>query len=75
MKGPGNNKSKAVYFRANFLNLALISLLFISTNSCKKAENNTIELVFTSWRIDDVEEMNRINAQFTAQNPNITVKF
>ena len=75
MKGPGNNKSKAVYFRANFLNLALIALLFISTNSCKKAENNTIELVFTSWRIDDVEEMNRINAQFTAQNPNITVKF
>ena len=75
MKGPGNNKSKAVHFRANFLNLALIALLFISTNSCKKAENNTIELVFTSWRIDDVEEMNRINAQFTAQNPNITVKF
>ena len=75
MKGPGNNKSKAVHFRANFLNLALIALLFISTNSCKKAENNTIELVFTSWRIDDVEEMNRINAQFTAQNPNIKVKF
>ena len=75
MKGPGSIKSKAVYFRANFLNLALIALLFISTNSCKKAENNTIELVFTSWRIDDVEEMNRINAQFTAQNPNITVKF
>jgi raffinose/stachyose/melibiose transport system substrate-binding protein len=75
MKEPGNNKTKAVYFRTNFFKLALVALLFISTNSCKKAENNTIELVFTSWRIDDVEEMNRINAQFTAQNPNIKVKF
>jgi raffinose/stachyose/melibiose transport system substrate-binding protein len=43
-------------------------------NSCQKTEQ-TVELTFTSWRIDDVDAMNRINALFTATHPNITVKF
>ncbi len=55
-------------------------LLFITTgiiggfNSCKKSDQ-TVELTFTSWRIDDVDAMNRINALFTATHPNITIKF
>ena len=49
-------------------------IIFWGFNSCKKTEQIT-ELTFASWRIDDVEAMNRINALFTATHPNITVKF
>ncbi|WP_319562678.1 extracellular solute-binding protein [Marispirochaeta sp.] len=33
------------------------------------------KLVFTSWRTEDIERMNRINKVFMAQNPDITVEF
>lgn len=55
-------------------------LLFIAIgiiggfNSCKKSDQ-TVELTFNSWRIDDVDAMNRINAIFTSTHPNITIKF
>ncbi len=59
-------------------NTALLLFFAVITvwgiNSCKKSEQTT-ELTFTSWRIDDVDAMNRINALFTATHPNITVKF
>ena len=55
-------------------------LLFIAIgiiggfNSCKKSDQS-VQLTFTSWRIDDVDAMNRINALFTSTHPNITIKF
>jgi raffinose/stachyose/melibiose transport system substrate-binding protein len=42
--------------------------------SCQKSEQ-TVELTFNSWRIDDLEAMNRVNALFTLAHPNITIKF
>lgn len=34
-----------------------------------------VELVMGSWRVDDVAQMEKILAAFTAEHPNITVKF
>nr|MDA3823366.1 extracellular solute-binding protein [Bacteroidales bacterium] len=41
------------------------------------AANNSdkVKLVFTSWRTEDIERMNRINDEFTKANPNIEVDF
>ena len=59
----------------NFLFLSFFVFLLFACVSCKKTDNKPVELVFTSWRIDDIEEMNHINEQFTALYPNITIKF
>jgi raffinose/stachyose/melibiose transport system substrate-binding protein len=34
-----------------------------------------VTLTMGSWRVDDVEQMNRILAEFTKAHPNITIKF
>lgn len=36
---------------------------------------DTTTLVFTSWRTEDIERMNRINEVFMAANPDIVVEF
>jgi raffinose/stachyose/melibiose transport system substrate-binding protein len=63
----------------------LLSVLFavtILTGCQKKEESKTTEvkvekvkLVFTSWRTEDIERMNRINAEFTKAYPNIEIDF
>ncbi len=54
---------------ASFFSLALFLL------SCNKDDDNRTELVFASWRIDDVDEMNRINEIYTSKHPDITIRF
>ncbi|MEN6453965.1 MAG: extracellular solute-binding protein [Prolixibacteraceae bacterium] len=54
---------------ASFFSLALFLL------SCNKDDDNRTELVFASWRIDDVDEMNRINKIYTSKHPDITIRF
>ncbi|HQE17697.1 MAG TPA: ABC transporter substrate-binding protein [Aggregatilineales bacterium] len=39
------------------------------------AEGEVVTLTMGSWRVDDVEQMNRILAAFTAEHPNITIEF
>jgi len=34
-----------------------------------------LEITFTSWRIDDVAEMDRINALYTLKHPDVTIRF
>lgn len=34
-----------------------------------------VKLVFTSWRTEDIDRMNRINEQFTKEHPNIMIDF
>ncbi len=34
-----------------------------------------VTLTFASWRTEDIERMNRINAKFTEKHPNITINF
>jgi raffinose/stachyose/melibiose transport system substrate-binding protein len=38
-------------------------------------EKDTVKLTFTSWRIDDAEEMESINKQFSQVRPDISVRF
>jgi raffinose/stachyose/melibiose transport system substrate-binding protein len=56
--------------------LFLATMVVLTTGfwSCDKGDE-PCELVFTSWRTDDVDEMNQINAEFTQNNPNISIKF
>jgi raffinose/stachyose/melibiose transport system substrate-binding protein len=58
---------------ATFFSLSLLFVLgFLS---CDNDDDDQIELVFTSWRIDDVEEMNRINELYTNEHPDVTIRF
>jgi len=63
----------------------LLSVLFLAllfTGCQKKTEDKSTEatvekvkLVFTSWRTEDIERMNRINESFTKKYPNIEIDF
>ncbi len=57
--------------------LLLFSLavgFFMGFTGCEE-EKDTIELTFASWRIDDADEMNFINEQFSQIRPDISVRF
>lgn len=63
------------------ISIVLMTLLF---TGCKKTESiskdkeinkENIKLVFTSWRTEDIDRMNRINESFTKQHPNIEIDF
>lgn len=45
------------------------------SSSSSDGSGKKVKLVFTSWRTEDIERMNRINAQFTKENPNIEIDF
>ena len=58
----------------------IVALVFVSSISVcvfsqEIAGGKTVKLVFTSWRTEDIERMNRINAVFTKKNPNIIINF
>ena len=55
--------------------MLIVFVLFIIGNSACDKQDDPVELVFTSWRIDDTAEMDRINAVYTRLNPNITIRF
>jgi raffinose/stachyose/melibiose transport system substrate-binding protein len=58
-----------------FALLFFIPVFLVSGFSgCKKTAEPVV-LTFTSWRIDDVEEMNRVNALYTETHPNVTIRF
>jgi hypothetical protein len=42
--------------------------------ACNKSDEQ-LEITFTSWRIDDVVEMDRINALYTLKHPDVTIRF
>lgn len=55
--------------------VTLISISIISLSlfwACEK-DSDKVYLTFSSWRTDDVEQMNRINALFTKTHPNIII--
>jgi raffinose/stachyose/melibiose transport system substrate-binding protein len=52
-----------------------LPLLFVlGFMGCRETDDN-VELTFTSWRVDDVAEMDRINALYTKVHPNVTIRF
>lgn len=52
-----------------------VSLLFILGSAGCKKSTDPVTLTLTSWRTEDVAQMNRINALFTKTHPNITINF
>ncbi len=58
----------------NFI-LFFVAILFVSGFMGCKTAADPVVLTFSSWRIDDVDEMNRINALYTASHPNVTIHF
>ena len=65
--------------------LSLSMLAVFSLSGCKTtaaaettaaaASEEKVTIVVTSWRTDDIDAMNKINAVFMEKYPNITVKF
>ncbi|HHU89067.1 MAG: ABC transporter substrate-binding protein [Sphaerochaetaceae bacterium] len=49
-----------------------VGLIFAQAQTEKGAG---IKLTVTSWRVEDADSWNRINAEFTKENPNITISY
>jgi raffinose/stachyose/melibiose transport system substrate-binding protein len=56
-----------------FITTLAILLIFMFWG-CKKSTEPVV-LTMASWRIEDVAQLNRINAQFTKSHPDITIEF
>ena len=56
------------------VNTTLAILLLFGFWGCKKGIDPVV-LTMASWRIEDVAQLNRINAQFTQSHPDITIEF
>ena len=54
--------------------ISFLGILASSFQSCEKTAD-AVTLTVTSWRVDDMSEMNRIHALFTKTHPNITINF
>lgn len=50
-------------------------LLFAGGQKEAKEEEKAVTLIFTSWRTEDIERMNRVNTNFAKTHPNIRVNF
>lgn len=46
-----------------------------ATGATEEAEGEAVTLTMGSWRVDDVEQMNRILGAFNAEHPNIQIEF
>ncbi len=61
--------------------LALVFTFALSANGQKDSgkaaasQGKKVKIIFTSWRTEDIDRMNRINAVFMKKHPNIQVVF
>lgn len=56
--------------------LTLIVLVVFGFTACKKnTDSDIVSLTLSSWRMEDMAQMNRINALFTKTHPNINIIF
>ncbi len=61
--------------------LVLLSVISVSVFASSNNEDNAtkkdskVKLVFTSWRTEDIDRMDRINEVFTKKYPNIEIDF
>lgn len=54
--------------------MSLTALIITGLTGCRKSDD-TVVLTLSSWRTEDVAQMNRINALFTNAHPDITITF
>ncbi len=67
---------KAQAMRVIALSFVAIALAVGFASCAKKVPPvKTVTLNLTSWRTEDIERMNRVNALFTASHPNIIINF
>jgi len=57
--------------------LTAVNFTFAAGSQDAKEDSGSgkVKLVFTSWRTEDIERMNRINEAFTKKNPGIEIDF
>jgi len=67
---------KAQAMRVIALSFVAVVMAVGFASCAKKAPPvKTVTLNLTSWRTEDIERMNRVNALFTASHPNIIINF
>ena len=54
---------------------AVVNFTFAGGAQENETGDEKVKLVFTSWRTEDIDRMNRINDEFTKQYPNIEIDF
>ncbi len=60
------------YFLVAILVVLSVGMIFAQAQTEKDAG---IKLTVTSWRVEDADSWNRINAEFTKENPNISISY
>ncbi len=60
------------YFLVAVLVVLSVGMIFAQAQTEKDAG---IKLTVTSWRVEDADSWNRINAEFTKENPNISISY
>ena len=65
-------KIQRLLIRTTFI-IAFTILSIFGFWGCKKSTNPVV-LTMASWRIEDVAQLNRINALFTQSHPDITIE-
>ncbi len=68
---------KALLF---FIALALVFTFTLSAGGQKDqggtaVSQEKVKIIFTSWRTEDIERMNRINAVYMKKYPNVEIVF
>ena len=58
-----------------FLILMLLSILLAVSFTLSVSAEDPVTLIFSSWRTEDIDAMNRINSIFTKEHPNIIINF
>lgn len=55
--------------------ITAVSLSVFANGNDEKGSDGKVKLVFTSWRTEDIERMDRINEAFTEKYPHIEIVF
>lgn len=58
-----------------FLAVMLLSILLVASFTLSVSAEDLVTLVFSSWRTEDIDAMNRVNALFMKKHPNIIIDF
>lgn len=58
-----------------FLVVTMLSILLVVSFALGVSAEEPVTLIFSSWRCEDIDAMDRINAIFTKEHPNIVINF
>jgi raffinose/stachyose/melibiose transport system substrate-binding protein len=58
-----------------FLVVTMLIVLLAASFTLSVSAEDPVTLIFSSWRTEDIDAMNRINSIFTKEHPNIIINF